>query len=91
MLCVHVIVCFDFNNNALLIKIILSSFKFFITVGRAPPKSSKSVITHTTLGDYSFLAEAPNLWNSLPVNICNEQNFETKTLLKTHFLKLAFN
>ena len=38
----------------------------------------------------TFLAAAQKMWNSLPVNIRNEENFDTfKTLLKT-FFKLAF-
>ena len=75
MQCVDIIVCFDFNNNALLIKIILSSFKFLISVGRTPPKSSKSYYSYEIIGDYVFLAEAPKLWNSLSVNIRNKENF----------------
>lgn len=74
MQCVHTIVCFDLNNNALLIKIILSSFKFLLLLVGLLLKAPR-VITHTTLGDYTFLAEAPKLWNSLPVNIRNEQKF----------------
>ena len=46
MQCVHIIVCFDSNNNALLIKIILSSFKFLVSIGRTPPKSSKSYYSY---------------------------------------------
>ena len=43
-------------------------------------------ITHTTLGDRALLAATPKLWNSLAVNIPNEENFNTfKMLLKTHF------
>ena len=47
-----------------------------------PPRT----IIKKTLGDRSFMASAPKLWNRLPSNIraVNDLNC-FKTLLKTHF------
>ncbi|CAH3028999.1 unnamed protein product [Porites evermanni] len=45
-----------------------------------------------TLGDRAFSSAAPNLWNNLPLHIRLEDNFERfKSLLKTHFFRLAFD
>ena len=53
-----------------------------------PPRT----ITKKTLGDRSFMASAPKLWNRLPSNIraVNDLNC-FKTLLKTHFFRQAFS
>ena len=50
-----------------------------------------STITKRTLGDRSFMASAPKLWNRLPSNIraVNDLNC-FKTLLKTHLFRQAF-
>ena len=52
-----------------------------------PPRT----ITKKTLGDRSFMASAPKLWNRLPSNIraVNDLNC-FKTLLKTHLFRQAF-
>ena len=48
-------------------------------------------MTRKTLGDLAFLVAAPNLRNSLPVNICNEESFNSfETLLKMHLFKLPY-
>ena len=49
-------------------------------------------ITKRTLGDRSFMASAPKLWNRLPSNIraVNDLNC-FKTLLKTHLFRQAFS
>ena len=45
-----------------------------------------------TLGDRSFRAAAPKIWNKLPDDIKVSQKLDTfKRKLKTHFLKLAFS
>ena len=45
-----------------------------------------------TLGDRSFTSAAPSLWNKLPLNIRNMDNFTSfKNLLKTHLFRMAFN
>ena len=53
-----------------------------------PPRT----ITKKTLGDRSFMAAAPKLWNRLPSNIraVNDLNC-FKTLLKTHLFRQAFS
>ena len=53
-----------------------------------PPRT----ITKKTLGDRSFMASAPKLWNRLPSNIraVNDLNC-FKTLLKTHLFRQAFS
>ena len=53
-----------------------------------PPR----IITKKTLGDGSFMASAPKLWNRLPSNIraVNAPNC-FKTLLKTHLFRQAFS
>ena len=53
-----------------------------------PPRT----ITKKTLGDRSFMASAPKLWNRLPSNIraVNAPNC-FKTLLKTHLFRQAFS
>ena len=52
------------------------------TVHKAKRLRRKAERTWTT-----FLAAVQKMWNSLPVNIRNEENFHTfKTLLKTYFL-----
>ena len=53
-----------------------------------PPR----IITKKTLGDRSFMASAPKLWNRLPSNIraVNDLNC-FKTLLKTHLFRQAFS
>jgi len=42
--------------------------------------------TRTTLGDRSFTAAGPHLWNSLPLHLCDFELslFEFRRLLKTH-------
>ena len=47
---------------------------------------------HKTFGDRSFAVAAPQLWNTLPVNIraCEDQ-LTFKKLLKTHLFHQAFN
>ena len=56
-----------------------------------------AVLTHSLqrlllkLGECAFLATAPKLWNSLPINFHNEENFNRyKILLKTQILKELF-
>ena len=45
-----------------------------------------NVITKKTLGDRTFSAAAPRLWNRLPQDLRNEDNFvKFKNLLKTYF------
>ena len=45
-----------------------------------------------TLGDRSFAAAAPTLWNALPQEIRQCQNINVfKCLLKTHLFRLAYN
>ena len=53
-----------------------------------PPRT----ISKKTLGDRSFMASAPKLWNRLPSNIraVNDLNC-FKTLLKTHLFRQAFS
>ena len=53
-----------------------------------PPRT----ITKKTLGDRSFMASAPKLWNRLPSNIraVNAPNC-FKILLKTHLFRQAFS
>ena len=53
-----------------------------------PPRT----ITKKTLGDRSFMASAPKLWNRLPSNIraVNDPNC-FKTLLKTRLFRQAFS
>ena len=52
---------------------------------------SPRVKTLATLGDRSFTAAAPKLWNSLPLDIrCIESIVTFKKALKTHFFKQAF-
>ena len=44
-----------------------------------------------TLGDRSFRAAAPKIWNKLPDDVKVSQKLDTfKRKLKTHYLKLAF-
>ena len=46
---------------------------------------------HTTIGDRSFHAAAPKLWNALHFDLHNAGYTNTfKTKLKTHFFYLAF-
>ena len=49
-------------------------------------------ITKKTLGDRSFMASAPKLWNRLPSNVraVNDLNC-FKRLLKTHLFRQAFS
>ena len=49
-------------------------------------------ITKKTLGDRSFMASAPKLWNRLPSNVraINDLNC-FKRLLKTHLFRQAFS
>ena len=50
-----------------------------------------NVITKKTLGDRAFSATAPRLWNRLPQDLRNEDNFvKFKSFLKTYLFKLAF-
>ena len=51
-----------------------------------------TTINKKTLGDRSFMASAPKLWNRLPSNIraVNDLNC-FKTLLKTHLFRQAFS
>ena len=45
-----------------------------------------------TIGDSSFAAAAPTLWNALPQEIRQCQNINVfKCLLKTHLFRLAYN
>ncbi len=45
-----------------------------------------------TLCDRSFTSAAPSLWNKLPLNIRNMDNFTSfKSILKTHLFRIAFN
>ena len=45
-----------------------------------------------TLGDRSFTAAAPKVWNSLPDFIRNQNNFLSfKLALKTHLFRQAYN
>ena len=49
------------------------------------------LVTYMRLGECAFMATAPKLWNSFPINICNEENFNpSKILLKTYILKELF-
>ena len=49
-------------------------------------------ITKRTLGDRSFMASAPKLWNRLPSNIRTVNDLNCfKTLLKTHLFRQAFS
>ena len=45
-----------------------------------------------TLGDRSFVAAAPALWNKLPRAVRHSQNVQTfKKALKTHLFRKAYN
>ena len=45
-----------------------------------------------TFGDRAFSNAAPNVWNSLPMSIRNQHNFECfKKLLKSYYFTEAFN
>ena len=47
--------------------------------------------TKKTLGDRSFSVAATKLWNSLPIDIRQEDNFiKFKVLIKTHLFKKAY-
>ena len=53
-----------------------------------PPR----VKTLKTLGDRSFVAAAPALWNKLPRAVRHSQNVQTfKKALKTHLFRKAYN
>ena len=53
------------------------------------PASAKSKIT---LGDRSFKAAAPKLWNKLPSDLRNLSNLSAfKSQLKTYLFRLAFD
>ena len=53
----------------------------------APPSTK----TKKTLGDRAFTAAAPSLWNKLPSEIRNEDNFERfKSKLKTFLFRAAY-
>ena len=53
-----------------------------------PPRT----ITKKTLGDRSFMASAPKLWNRLPSNIRAVKDLNCfKILLKTHLFRQAFS
>ena len=46
----------------------------------------------TLLGDRSFVAAAPALWNKLPRAVRHSQNVQTfKKALKTHLFRKAYN
>jgi len=54
----------------------------------APPSTK----TKKTLGDRAFTAAAPSLWNKLPSEIWNEDNFECfKSKLKTFLYRAAYH
>ena len=51
-----------------------------------------NIRTLATLGDHSFTALAPKLWNDLPVVIHQAINFAAfKRFLKTHLFKKAYS
>ena len=53
-----------------------------------PPR----IKTLKTLGDRSFEAAAPALWNKLPRAVRHSQNVQTfKKALKTHLFRKAYN
>ena len=53
----------------------------------APPSTK----TMKTLGDRAFTAAAPSLWNKLPSEIRDEDNFERfKSKLKTFLFRVAY-
>jgi hypothetical protein len=52
-----------------------------------PPRAR----TKKTLGDRAFLTAAPKIWNELPYDVRNEGSYSKfKSLLKTHYFRLAF-
>ena len=62
---------------------LLSNSELFL----APPSTK----TKKTLGDRAFTAAAPSLWNKLPSEIRNEDNFERfKSKLKTILFRAAY-
>ena len=65
------------------------SFRFvsFQSKGKAP-----TLWGCPTLGDRSFVAAAPALWNKLPRAVRHSQNVQTfKKALKTHLFRKAYN
>jgi hypothetical protein len=53
-----------------------------------PPRASTK---KTLLGDRAFLTAAPKIWNELPYDVRNEGSYSKfKSLLKTHYFRLAF-
>ena len=61
-------------------------------------RSNNGIVLHDpsakfkrTLGNRSFAAAAPKIWNNLPEYIRNEGNFNKfKSLLKTHYFREAY-
>ena len=61
-------------------------------------RSNNGIVLHDpsakfkrTLGDRSFAAAAPKIWNNLPDYIRKEDNFNKfKSLLKTHYFREAY-
>ena len=84
------------KQNSLLHKgPIIKSVNYFLVMLRSQSELQllpPGTITKRTLGDRSFMASAPKLWNRLPSNIraVNDLNC-FKTLLKTHLFRQAFS
>ena len=52
----------------------------------------KSAKSKKTLGDRAFVNASVKVWNSLPISIRNQNDFNVfKSLLKTHYFKEAFS